>query len=139
MNYKEFQCIDCGAKWNNRICRDKECPICTGKECPECESHIVVLALKEPNPENDEFRCERCNNIKDIENSVRVGKALICSDCDILRSAMAVYTCVRVTCQNYNTEVMAVPPNFCPKSRPRCRYCGRPLEYLKTIKERVDV
>jgi len=35
----------------------------------------------EADPDNDEFQCEKCKQILDIENSVRQGDDLVCSDC----------------------------------------------------------
>jgi uncharacterized protein YbaR (Trm112 family) len=41
-----------------------------------------VIVEPEANPENDEFKCEGCNKIFDIEDSIRVGKdELYCPNC----------------------------------------------------------
>jgi len=38
--------------------------------------------VEDADPNNDQFECEECGGVFDIEDSIEVGDMLICPDCD---------------------------------------------------------
>lgn len=50
-------------------------------ECP-CGTLVVSKFVQEADPENDEFECEACGDINDIDESVRIAKSVyLCTTC----------------------------------------------------------
>ena len=54
--------------------------------CESVRANVMVpvsdIVSREANPDNDEFSCESCGKIGDIEDSVRGGKdILLCVEC----------------------------------------------------------
>ena len=41
-----------------------------------------AVVCEDADPNNDEFECEECGEVLDIEDSIEVGDMLICPDCD---------------------------------------------------------
>ena len=48
----------------------------------------AALRVDEPNPDADEFKCDRCGDIWDIEDSIKQGGELVCPDCAGKRGAI---------------------------------------------------
>jgi len=48
----------------------------------QIKENRVACLIREADPDNDEFKCARCNRISDIENSVRIDGELYHEECE---------------------------------------------------------
>ena len=76
-------CPKCGAR-----CEHPDA-VSAAAACLGCGYIFLYEIEAEPDLGNDEFMCEDCGKIEDIEESVRVADRLVCEDCAQTENSIA--------------------------------------------------